>query len=158
MRPEACRWATRAAGTSWSRGDNLLALCPRGLTGWQSSKQSTSDKRRCRIAVTSNIGRATTLFENIQQSDATPNEFFTLGLTGGDANNTLTGSLTGTLIAGREYQLFFDAFTQSQPTAGGSATASGFFRLTFVPEPSTLLLATIGLLGLGWYGWRRRKS
>ena len=28
---------------------------------------------------------------------------------------------------------------------------------TVVPEPSTLVLATIGLLGLLGWGWRRRK-
>jgi hypothetical protein len=28
--------------------------------------------------------------------------------------------------------------------------------LTAIPEPSTLLLAAVGLLSLAWYGWRRR--
>ena len=41
---------------------------------------------------------------------------------------------------------------------GASGGQSGFddVSLTVVPEPSTSVLAFLGLLSLAWYGWRRR--
>ena len=49
-----------------------------------------------------------------------------------------------------------DTFIVSGKGAAGHVTVTG---LTFerVPEPSTFALATLGLLGLGLVGWRRRK-
>lgn len=138
-----------SSGVYFSVDTNVAYL----LEGMYTAVDASGRRVKQHLRLT-DVTSATTLFENIQQSDATPNESFTLGLTGGDASNTLTGSATGTLIAGQEYQLFFDAFIQNQPTAGGSASASGFFRLSFIPEPSRAVLT---LLGLCVVALRRRK-
>jgi hypothetical protein len=43
---------------------------------------------------------------------------------------------------------------------GGVTAGGGFLDLTLrvVPEPSALVLAAVGLLGLAAYGWRRKSS
>src|SRR5262249_1678148 len=46
------------------------------------------------------------LFDNYQQSLATPNESLTVGQSGGDAQNSLIGTLTGTLVAGTNYSFY----------------------------------------------------
>ena len=75
------------------------------------------------------------LFQNFQGSTFTPNESFTLGLEDGDLSPELLGSLTGNLIAGHQYQLYFlidiSNYTNQLTTP---ATASGTLSLSFVPE------------------------
>ena len=91
-----------------------------------------------------------TLFDNSQGSNHTPNESFTLGQTGGDVVNNLSGSLTGTLLAGHEYFLSVTAeIIQANVSTTPGATASGFVTLTFVPvpEPATALLLALGFAG-----------
>ncbi|MBW2267847.1 MAG: PEP-CTERM sorting domain-containing protein [Deltaproteobacteria bacterium] len=102
------------------------------------------------------VTASATVFQSFQLSEATPNESFTLGGSGGDSSNQLLGSLTGTLIAGHEYSLNYNAFIKAYPTASTSgATASGSVSLTFIPEPSTALLLGLGLIGFG--ASRRRR-
>jgi hypothetical protein len=99
------------------------------------------------------------LFQSLQQSDATPNESFTLGGTGGDFNNLQLGSLTGTLIAGHDYNLYYNAYIQALPSTTSGATASGSFSLVFpAPEPGTGLLLGMGLLALTAGRRRSRES
>jgi len=45
---------------------------------------------------------------------------------------------------------------------GGTSTTHGFRNLriwsTAIPEPSTFAIWALGLMCLGWYGWRRRRT
>jgi hypothetical protein len=53
---------------------------------------------------------------------------------------------------------FFDIFLELSLDGGQSwIPASGPIHLTSTPEPSTLVLATFGLISLTAWGWRRRK-
>lgn len=94
------------------------------------------------------ITQSTYLYQSKQTSDVTANESFTLGLAEGDQANFNFGSLSGTLLAGNDYRFNFDAYIQSFPSEGSSATATGNFALTFIPEPGTGLLVTMGLVAM----------
>ncbi len=83
------------------------------------------------------------LFQNTQQSDATPDESFTLGQTQGDLYNELSGSTTGTLNAYQPYSLTYEYYIEAIPTqAFEAATAVGSIDLQFntahAPLPSAL--------------------
>lgn len=98
------------------------------------------------------------LYRSEQRSESTVNESFTLGLSGGDAFNYSEGALTSTLIAGHDYQFYYDAFViNSSLAATAVSAASGSVSLDFtaVPEPGTAVLVTMGLVGLVA---RRRRS
>ena len=90
------------------------------------------------------------LYDSAQDSESTPNESFTLGSTAGDFFNRRTGSLTGTLIAGHDYQFDYGA-ALAAPEATSAASATGFVFLSFVPEPApgsggACVLATLAFL------------
>jgi hypothetical protein len=89
-----------------------------------------------------------TLFFSRQESTHTPDESFVAGGAGGDSVNELLGSAAGTLLPGREYQFFFHALLGAQEAPSQPGTASGFARISFVPEPATGLLLAAGLLAL----------
>jgi hypothetical protein len=98
------------------------------------------------------------LFESWQRSLATPNESFTLGMSGGDESNRSIGSLTGTLNPGRHYGLLVTAYVSSRaldPTTPATASGGVLFSIGQVPEvPSlapagmVLLCSVLGLAGV----------
>jgi hypothetical protein len=67
---------------------------------------------------------------------------------GGDEDNALSGSLSGTLLAWHTYSLhLWASFGQdTYQLYGGSAT--GRLQLAFVPEPGAGLLVMTGLAAL----------
>ncbi|NQU21910.1 MAG: PEP-CTERM sorting domain-containing protein [Candidatus Nealsonbacteria bacterium] len=60
-----------------------------------------------------------------------------------------------TSLAGLDGQSLTIVLGHGRPAAGSQSRYDDV-TLNAVPEPSTLLLAAIGLLSLVWYGWRRR--
>jgi hypothetical protein len=86
------------------------------------------------------------LFFNQQYSLNTINEQFVVDDTDGDNYNSLIGSPTGNLIAGHDYELYFEGLVYAYPDADAGASALGNFTLTIgiandtVPEPLSLLV------------------
>jgi len=106
------------------------------------------------------------LFTNEQRSYSTIDESFLLGETGGDSTNSLSGSLTGDLITGHDYSLFFNSYIHAVPASNSIATAAGFVDLTItgevvvnpVPIPAAIWLFGTALIGLVGFGKRRKAA
>lgn len=98
------------------------------------------------------------LFLGGQYSHLTPNESLTLGLQEGDNANLLRGSLMGTLTAGHVYRFDYQSRLRRLTDEPADASAIGYVKLTFVPEPTTGALLVLGLTGLALYGRLRVRS
>jgi hypothetical protein len=86
------------------------------------------------VALT-DLTSVTTLFQNVQSSFGVIDEEFTLGESGGNLTNILSGSLTGTLLAGHQFQLEYNNSLYAS-NAGGPASAEGTFQISFAPAPN----------------------
>lgn len=91
------------------------------------------------------VDSSSVLFRNLQQSFGVVDEIFTIGETEGNLANQLSGSATGTLLAGHRYRLFYGTSIYAS-NSGDSATFFGNFSLSFVPEPSTGSLCLMGFM------------
>jgi hypothetical protein len=92
---------------------------------------------------------ASTVFESYQASHSTPNSTFTLGRQDGDLGNVLSGAISGTLLPGHLYRfVYFSRILDEPATSLQSASATGFYSLLIVPEPSTAMLVYLGLIGM----------
>jgi hypothetical protein len=85
-----------------------------------------------------------------QQITHVPNVELEVGGLEGVFRNVLIGSTTGTLLPGRIYSVFGSAHVSGAFGTVPTGSGSGDFRLTLVavPEPGTVALVAMGLLGL----------
>lgn len=85
------------------------------------------------------------VYREDHESQFTPDESFTLGVSGGDVSSVEIGDLSGSLIAGTPYRLTYSYLIENYPFASDSAaTAEGKLTFTLTPEPGTLILLAIG--------------
>jgi len=118
------------------------------ITGTYSANDSDG-RQTIQYVALQRVGGGGANYFSYQESRATPNQSFTVGNEDGDFFNYVTGSASGTLVAGDLYRLIFFNGIQASPTAASvAATASGSLRFTFVPEPSTALLLVLGFSAL----------
>lgn len=143
------------ASSSWARtGLNLLfrpdADVDYVLAGGYATVDPDGGKTSFYVALR-DYESGTLLFENFQESASTPDEAFALGLEEGDKANLRSGSIAGSLLAGRTYQLNLQSYINSGPgpeEAPSQASATGDVSLQFVPEPSAAALLGLGLFAL----------
>jgi hypothetical protein len=129
------------------------------LSGAYSSNATDTGTSTFMTAEIYDYSTSDSVFINGQYSVTTSGESFVLGQTGGDSSNQLAGSLTGSLIAGHQYDLYFMDYINSTPNAATTAAqATGYLNLTFVPEPTTAALLGLGFTGLAAAGRKRRSA
>jgi hypothetical protein len=90
------------------------------------------------------------LFLNSQVNSGMPDPSFLLGSLEPDGGGQLEGSLTGSLLPGRWYQLRIGASIADYFNDGPAATASGTVTLQLapIPEPASAVLLAAGVLAL----------
>ena len=157
------RNGTQARERSESAGKIVIAVSeetPYAITGHYAV---TTGGRRTYLSVSlQSLGNGfnNKLFENRQDSRSTAGASFTLGETGGDADNLLSGSATGVLLPGQNYFLFYTAFIENfTENLNDGAVAEGQIRMYLgeVPEPASLALLGAGALLLGSAPPRHRR-
>jgi hypothetical protein len=95
-------------------------------------------------------GFSTLLHETYNSSVATPNESFVVGQAGGDHENIVTGDTVHVLVPGVPYALDWYVGIQDGHLDPGDtgASATGSYRIDFLPEPSSPLMLVAGVATL----------
>lgn len=101
--------------------------------------------------------RPTTLFYNDQDSRNATDESFVLGGTGGNNTHALDGTATGLLTPGVTYGLSYDFVMQDRDSSPVSALGELNLNISPIPEPSSIVLLSMGVISLCGYGWRRKR-
>jgi hypothetical protein len=100
-----------------------------------------------------------TLHETYNTSDMTPNESFVVGQANGDHENVVTGGTVHVLVPGVPYALDWYAGIQDGHLDPGDvgASATGYYRVGFLPEPSSAWMLGTGVVALLALARRRAR-
>ena len=104
-------------------------------------------------------GFTTLLHQTYNFSIATPNESFVVGQAGGDQENIVVGETVHVLLPGVPYALEWYVGIQDGQLDPGDigATATGSYRIDFLPEPSREISLWAGVAGLSAIARRRKR-
>jgi hypothetical protein len=105
------------------------------------------------------------LITSIAEIGFSPGGPFGTDLYAGDLSGSIlridSSGNTSALVSGMDYAFglaFADSDTLYLTGIDPDSGQLNLYRVTSVPEPSTYALAAMGLLGLGFIGWKRRKG
>jgi len=94
------------------------------------------------------------LFESNQLDLSDGTTYYLGGLTGSH-QASFTGNLANTFLTGHTYQLLYRVAVGSQAELAGLSLADARIQLLAIPEPSTSVLLSLGLLAVGTRKIRR---
>jgi hypothetical protein len=99
------------------------------------------------------------LHRTYNASVATPNESFVVGQAGGDSENAVSGGTVHVLVPGVTYALEWYVGIQDGHLDPGDngASATGSYRIDFLPEPSSALMLGAGVAALMALARRRSR-
>ena len=131
---------------------------PYALTGQIAAVDPGSVAKFVQLEVRlSDVNTTAELFHNLQESFGTVDQTFIVGGSGGNQTNQLSGSSSGTLLAGHRYQFFYGNSIYAGNT-GDPATFTSNYQLSFVPEPSSAVLAILAVVGLSFSVYLRKSG
>lgn len=123
------------------------------IEGWMTAIDAVGESTGLNVRL-QEVG-GSVLYQNLQLSTSTPDQFFTLddeATSAGDAQNILTGASTGTLLPATEY-LFQVAAELEIDEGSATVGATGAVNLTLGnPTPVPIPPLAVVMIGLGMVG------
>ena len=117
---------------------------PYSINGSYSMQGPSGTRTFVRVHLLEPKQSGSVLFIDITDSSSTANESFTVGDVGdGDRSNTTNGLLSGTLMAGEEYDFYIQAFISGFNSNTVIATATGCIQLSLGSNAPDLCEPTI---------------